>query len=243
MLIDRPNAGLFVTGTDTEVGKTVGSAALLALLRHGGIDAVPMKPIQTGCTRVAGELSTPDLDFCLRTGRIEATSRERNWMCPYRFEPACSPHLAASVSEQTICLETIGHCHQYLSGAHDCVVAEGAGGVLVPIDEKRTNVDLMVFLDVPVVLVSRPGLGTLNHTLLSLRELRRAGLDVLGVLFCETTPTEWGTIERDNRHTIERRGQVRILGNVPYMPGLADGRVSPEEFLDIVSQSVTWDGT
>ena len=76
-----------------------------------------------------------------------------------------------------------------------------------------------------------------------LRELRRAGLDVLGVLFCETTPTEWGTIERDNRHTIERRGQVRILGNVPYMPGLADGRVSPEEFLDIVSQSVTWDGT
>lgn len=225
--IDR---GVFITGTDTDVGKTVAAAAVLAALREAGLDAVPMKPVQTGGVQRDGRWTSPDLDFCLRTCDLSVADDEYQSMTPYIFEPACSPHLAVAKSGRSISLGRITDAFGDLTAAHDCVVAEGAGGVLVPIDGQKTMLDLMAHLALPVILVSRPALGTLNHSLLSLRELRRAGLEVAGVVFCESRPTAWGDIENDNWHTIEHLGQVNILGRIPFLDGLREGQVPPEAF-------------
>jgi len=212
--------GIFITGTDTGVGKTVVSAALLAAFRDAGVDAVPMKPIQTGCKRRNKELATPDLDFILKTTGLRASLEERALMCPYRFKPACSPHLAAKMAKKVISPWKIKDSFRKLADRHEIVVVEGAGGVLVPIGGKKMMIDLIAMLRLPVVLIARPGLGTINHTLLSLGELRRAGIEVLGVIFNETEKTRRGFIEADNRKTVEWLSGVPVIGHFRYMPGL-----------------------
>ncbi len=227
---EERRSGLFITGTDTDVGKTAVAAAVLTLLRGRGIDAVPMKPVQTGAVRVGGRMTSPDLDFCFRMAGLEAAPEEYADMAPFLHEPACSPHLAARKAGLEISLERIEEAFRELLESHESVVVEGAGGVLVPITRDKTMLDLMALLGLPVILAARPGLGTINHTLLSLREMERAGLTVLGVVFCETKAAEWGEIEDDNWKTIERMGKTPVLGCIPYMEGLGDGRVSPDAF-------------
>jgi dethiobiotin synthetase len=225
--------GIFVTGTDTGVGKTVVTAAIAAVLRAAGLDAVPMKPVQTVGRRRGGRLVSPDLELSLRLLNITPSARDRRSMVPYCFRPACSPHLAAADAGVTIDTDRILAAYRDLARRHDRVVVEGAGGVLVPIGDGRFMADLIVQLGLPVVLVARPGLGTLNHTFLSLRELARAGVPVLGVVFSAATPGTWGRIEADNQCTIADLGGVRVLGRVPFHPRLAQGRMSPAAFREL----------
>ncbi len=215
----EPN-GIFVTGTDTGVGKTVVCATLLTLLRAGGLDAVPMKPVQTGCGRRHGRLAAPDLDFCLSMSGLAVSAAERNRMAPYCFVKACSPHLAAAKVRRRIVLRRIVTSFQTLARKHDLVIVEGAGGLLVPLNQRETMLDLMKALALPVLLVTRPGLGTINHTLLALRELDRAGLKTIGVVFNSAKRLPWGEIEQDNVATVARRGRVRVWGCLPHVPTL-----------------------
>ncbi|MFA4944151.1 MAG: dethiobiotin synthase [Lentisphaeria bacterium] len=216
----------FITGTDTDAGKTVGAAALLCALRAAGRNAVPMKPFQTGSVG-----RSCDVDFCLKmAGLPEPAPVEYDWMAPVRLPLPASPHLAAAKAGVTLSLEPVLAAYRELLALHGTVLVEGAGGVLVPIAEGVLMLDLMRALGLPVVVVSRPGLGTINHTLLTLRELRRAELRVAGVLFCANSPKPWGEVEEDNIQTIERLGQVPILGRIPWLSGLAEGAVSPERF-------------
>jgi len=208
--------GIFVTGTDTGVGKTVVAAGLLAQLRADGVDAVPMKPVQTGCRVVRGRRLAPDLAFSLKAAGLKPGQRELADMAPYCFTPACSPHLAAKEAGVTLSLPVIERAFRRLNRAHEAVVVEGAGGILVPLNERQTMLDLMIRLGLPVLLVARPGLGTLNHTLLSVWAMRAAGLTVLGVILNQAKPGRWGRIEDDNRRTIERLGGVKVLGCVRY---------------------------
>lgn len=209
----------FITGTDTGVGKTVLSATLLATARAQGTDAVYMKPVQTGCRRQGSQLVAPDLDFCLRAAGLHPSKAEHASMCPYRFVPACSPRLAATRARRPIRIDRITAHFQKLQTAHDAVIVEGAGGVLVPLGPRTTMLDLMKALALPVVVAARPGLGTINHTLLTLRELQRARLTVLGVFFVHTTPDRNPAIERDNERAIARATDVPILGRVPFSKG------------------------
>jgi dethiobiotin synthetase len=212
----NPKFGIFVTGTDTGVGKTVVAASLLSRFRAGGVDAVPMKPVQTGCRLSQGRQVAPDLAFCLKAVRLNPGRRDMADMAPYCFCPACSPHLAAKEAGDRISLQVIDRAFRRLSRAHDVVVVEGAGGVLVPLNDRQTMLDLMIRLRLPILLVARPGLGTLNHTLLSLQTLHGAGLTVLGVILNQATPGRWGRIEDDNVRTIERFGGVKVLECVRY---------------------------
>jgi dethiobiotin synthetase len=214
---DTPR-GLFITGTDTSVGKTMTSAAILSVLRANNVDAIPMKPVHSGCSRSGSELVADDLEFCLTAAKITFKGDRPSGLCPYRYERACSPHLAAAQSGSDISLNHILESFSSLAAEHECIVVEGAGGPLVPIGPTGTMLDLMTALALPVILVARPGLGTINHTLLALRELRRAGLDIAGVVFCETTPIQKGDIEEDNAVTIARLGSVTILGYLPFLP-------------------------
>jgi len=209
--------GLFITGTDTGVGKTVVCAALVSLLRQRGMDAVPMKPVQTGCRRRGARLMAPDLECCLRLAGVEASESEKLLMAPYRFTKACSPHLAAAIEHRRVNIRTIIDSFHKLRQRHEFVVVEGAGGILVPLNERDTMLELMLALALPVVLVARLGLGTINHTLLALRELRRARIPVAGVIFNETSKRKLGIVEHDNVAVIGHRGRVQILGRFPFI--------------------------
>jgi dethiobiotin synthetase len=176
-----------------------------------------MKPVQTGCRRRAGRLLAPDLEFCLRQADLKVSAAERRRMAPYCLAKACSPHLAAAGARRRIVLPRIVAAFHALAKKHKLVIVEGAGGLLVPLNEKDTMLDLIKALGLPVILVARPGLGTINHTLLSLREMDRAGIKPLGVVFNAADRKPWGDIERDNGATVARRGRVSVLGRLPRL--------------------------
>ncbi len=207
---------IFITGTDTGVGKTVVTAALLAGARERGIDAIPMKPVQTGCVRRASGLRAQDLDVALRQAELKPSDRERAQMAPYRFLPAVSPHWAAAEAGVEISLSRIVDCFRRLRARHEAVLVEGAGGVLVPLNKRETMRDLMCALGLPVLLVARPSLGTLNHTLLSLEGIRSAGLSVAGVVLNAAAPGCSARMVRSNAKALRSCGNVRVAGPIPY---------------------------
>jgi dethiobiotin synthase len=212
--------GLFVTGTGTDAGKTVAAAGFLRMLRERGLDAVPMKPVQTGAKRDAdGTFTAPDLDVALNAAGLSPKPPERARMAPFLYEPPCSPHLAARLYGRPIDPDVVLEAAEWLSARHDALVVEGAGGVLVPIGEHRTMADLMSLLALPVVLVSPGGLGAINHALLSIEALRARGLRLLGVVMTETRPVPDVSryIHEDNARTIAEAGRTTILARIPYL--------------------------
>lgn len=208
--------GLFVTGTDTGVGKTFVAARILADFKATGMKVAPMKPVQTGCPLRKGILIAPDLMTSLKAGGLHVSVAEQADMAPYCFRPACSPHLAAKLAGTRISLNRIENAYRRLSQKYDGVIVEGAGGVLVPLNARETMLDLMIRLQLPVILVARAGLGTINQTLLSLRILNEAKLTVVGVVLNQAVPGRWGQIEDDNGLTIERMGNVKVLASIRY---------------------------
>jgi dethiobiotin synthetase len=183
----------FVTGTDTGVGKTIVSALLCAAL-----DATYWKPIQTG--------SREGMD---RRTVVAAAALNRHQTMPetYCFAPPVSPHLAARRARVSISISKIASALQPIRGN---LIVEGAGGVLVPLSDSRLMIDLMRALRLPVLLVARTSLGTINHTLLSLAALRAQALEVRGVIMV-------GEPNRENRKAIARYGKVRIIGTIPQL--------------------------
>ena len=204
--------GLFITGTDTGVGKTVITAALTACLRARGLDAVPMKPVQTGSSPLSGGgFTADDLQFSLKLSGLNPPPAERTWMCPYQMPLAASPHLSARVAGTAISLDIIQLRFGQLLKAHRFVVVEGAGGIHTPLTDKADMRDMAAALALPVVIVSRPSLGTLNHTLLTLHAVREAGMDVIAVVVNESSVTPWGLVEEDNMDTLLHRSGVQHL--------------------------------
>lgn len=181
----------FITGTDTSIGKTVVCAMLCAAL-----DAIYWKPIQTG-TREGGDRATVIRLAQLRENRALPEA--------YRFAPPVSPHLAARLAGVRIGLRKIKLPRIAPS---ENLIVEGAGGVLVPINRTQLMTDLMAHLALPVLLVARTSLGTINHTLLSTAALRAAELDLRGVIMV-------GKPSRENRAAIEHYGEIEVVGEMP----------------------------
>jgi len=192
--------GFFITGTDTNVGKTVLSALLVAAL-----DANYWKPIQTG------SLDGTDGETVRRLAQV---SDERLLPEAYIFEPPVSPHQAAREAGVRISLNTLPWPPraEYSMPQRPWIV-EGAGGALVPINETEVMIDLMQRIGLPVVIASRTSLGTINHTLLTLAALRDEGLTVHGVVVI-------GDENAENHRAIEHYGQVRVLGRIPRLPSI-----------------------
>lgn len=188
-----PN-GIFITGTDTGVGKTRVAAALLLALRERGEDAWPMKPIQTG--------GDDDLAVCLSLAGLRADDELRGRLGPYRFPLAASPHLAARAAGARIETPRIAATFRELAARHGPIVVEGAGGLLVPLDGGGTVMaDLIGALEIPVLVVARAGLGTLNHCLLTVQELWRRGLPCVGLVL-NSAVGGGDVVKRDNESTL-----------------------------------------
>ncbi len=213
------SGGCFIVGTDTGAGKTVVAAGLVHWLRAQGIDAAPMKPVQTGAEAVDGAWRAPDLDSLLAGSGLSPDAALYAQMAPCCFEPACSPHLAARAAGRPVDPEAIAGALRALQRRFDTVVCEGAGGLLVPLDDAgRTMADLVTALGLPALVVARAGLGTLNHTLLTLEALAARRIPVAAVVLTETEPAdaEAARIQRDNAATLKHWIDVPVAGPVPH---------------------------
>ena len=208
---DLPKA-VFITGTDTGVGKTAVTAALAALLREKGLVTGAIKPFQTG-TDLEG-LSDAEFIYAF-LGRDCVLSE----VSPCRLKVPLSPYRAAAVEGVDIPLrDIIEHTRDYIS-RNDVTLVEGAGGLCVPVTESYMMADLAVDLAAPMVIVARPGLGTLNHTALSLEYARQRGARVLGVVI-NGFPGTADVASATNPAVLKDVFSVDILGVLPHLPGL-----------------------
>jgi dethiobiotin synthetase len=227
--------GLFVTGTDTDVGKTVLSAALLAAMREAGMRMVAHKPAVSG-------LDQPDpvwpADHVL-LGSLCGMPAEQ--ISPLRYGPAVSPHLAARLLGETVAdgaiLAAARAAAQLAASRRAALVVEGVGGLLVPLTDTLSVRTLATEMALPLLIAARLGLGTINHTLLSIEAARAAGLEVRAVVLTPW-PTDPSPMELSNRATIERLGEVEVEGLPPIAepdPALlaaAAARLSWRSWLD-----------
>jgi len=211
--------GLFVTGTDTGVGKTVVTAGLLAALRARGVDALALKPVVTGTDEPPDPVWPPDHEILAELA--QTTVATVNFAA---YGPPVSPHLAAELSGRPVRPRALLDAIEATGRAHDLVLVEGVGGLLVPLDGGYDVRELAAELALPLVVVARAGLGTINHSLLTLEAARRGGLDVAAVVL-NRWPARPGAIERSNRETIERLGEVTVR-TFPELRGPAPGALA-----------------
>jgi dethiobiotin synthetase len=194
--------GVFVTGTGTEVGKTVVAAAIARTLATEGQRVAVFKPVVTGLEEPA------ETDHALLR-RASGSRQSDEEIAPYRFGPPASPHLAAAMAGEEIEPARLVAAARAAAAGADALVCEGVGGLLVPLSASYLVRDLAAELALPLVIAASPGLGTINHTLLTIEAARAAGLAVDAVVL-----TPWlerpNAIERSNRETIAALGQVSV---------------------------------
>jgi dethiobiotin synthetase len=212
----RPGVrGLFVTGTDTEIGKTVVASALAATLAARGERVAVFKPAVTGLEEATG--APPDHELLRASAH---STQELDEVAPYRFGPPLSPHFAAELVGVTIEPARLRAGAARAAESADVLIVEGVGGLLVPLTEDYLVRDFAHDLDLPVVVVARPGLGTINHTLLTLEAARAAGLEVVAVVLT-TWPENPSEAELSNRRTVARLGEVEVATLGPVYTGPA----------------------
>lgn len=195
--------GIFVTGTDTGIGKTIVSAALICALRKYQ-DVCYWKPIQTGIEEDNDTQTVKDLASC---------TEEEIYDAGIRLKRPLSPHLSAKLSGDAITVENTASFTKNRSGNKFWIV-EGAGGVLVPLNKSELMVDLMKNLHLPVVIVASSGLGTINHTLMTINTLQNSNLEIVGVVMN-------GEPNSDNKQAIEYYGKVCVLAEMPKFEKLS----------------------
>ena len=217
--MSEPLSGFFVTGTGTEVGKTVVAAVIAHSLAAENRRVAVFKPAVTGLDETAADgpetsiwrtsqAHRPDHEVLRRAAGSAQGDEE---IAPYRYGPPMSPHFAATLAGETIDRQRLLHAAHGAASSADVLVCEGVGGLLVPLSTHPPYLvrDFAADLGLPLVVAASPGLGTINHTLLTLEAARAAGLDVAAVVL-----TPWpegpGPIERSNRETIAALGEVRV---------------------------------
>ena len=200
--------GLFITGTDTGVGKTEVTAAIARLWRRQGRDFAVSKPVATGGGRDAGDT--------LRLARA-AGEADLEAVTPFAFAEPAAPPVAARASGARLTLEGLAEAVRRRHRPGGAVLVEGVGGLLCPLSDEHAVADLAFVLGLPLVVVARRSLGTLNHTLLTVESARARGLRLAGVVVSEAAPVA-GLAEQSNVEELRRLG-VPVLAVVPYRAG------------------------
>ncbi|HLX63530.1 MAG TPA: dethiobiotin synthase [Planctomycetota bacterium] len=205
----RDTLGLFIAGTDTGVGKSLIACALVRWLRAASIDSVGFKPVATG--EVAGEWSDA-------VGLYEASERCEpiEKICPFRFKAPKAPTIAARHEGIEADINLARWAVAELCSRHTAVIVEGVGGLLSPLDESTLNIDFAVQLGFPVLLVIRASIGTINHTLLSLREIERSQMRLAGIVMNVTNPADEDSTQ-ETCDEIERISGQKVAAVVPYL--------------------------
>jgi len=235
-MLTRPTIpGLFITGTDTGVGKTVVAAAIANWFSVRGVRTAVCKPLATGCIRRREGLVSEDAEFLAHHADAKFAL---NTICPQRFAEPLAPAIAAERAGQKIEWNAIDAAIQTMCRQSDVLIVEGIGGVLVPVDRQLTVLDMARWLGLPAVIVARAGLGTINHTLLTLGALRHAGVPVAGVVINQFPSETPPAAEETNPRAIEKWGKTPVLCLVPRFTG----RAIPDLPSDVVAaiETVDW---
>lgn len=210
--------GLFITGTDTDAGKTLVTGLLARALGEQGRSVITQKWVQTGCrtfqdTDIAAHLA-------LMNRRVEEIEPFLPEVIPYRFKLPASPHLAARQEKKRIDLRKIEKAYNTLSKNFDLVLAEGAGGLMVPLTPRTLLIDLVQKLRLPVLLVVHNKLGAVNHALLSIEALHHRKIPLLGLLF-NNAKNENPEILKNNIQTVAALTKAPVLGVLPRSPKIS----------------------
>lgn len=222
--------GLFVTGTDTGVGKTIVTAALAAALRAEGLNVGVWKPVQSGARLGSGNTDAERLRRC--AGIAERPEE----ITSYTFDAPLAPYAAAKEEGVTLTLKGLARAGDETARRYGALLIEGAGGVAVPLTEDALVADLISELRIPALIVARSALGTINHTLLTAAYLRERNVPIAGVILNDGDRAETGfdpSIDT-NAALIERYGELRVLGRIPALTG----EPNPETLNDIVRRNI-----
>ncbi len=220
----RPG-GWFVTGTDTEVGKTFVTCALLHTFRAAGFAAVGMKPVAAGCNETGENedvaalraASSPFAAMAAAAGNVSPEPLPAEWINPYRFAQPIAPHIAAREEKCTIAAEPILSAFAHLRSACDVVLVEGVGGFRVPLSDNFDSADLARSLGLPLLLVVGLRLGCINHALLTAEAIRARGLELAG--WVANTIDPHMSRRDENLETLRARLDAPLLGVVPHLDG------------------------
>jgi dethiobiotin synthetase len=217
--------GLFVTGTDTGVGKTLVACGLARLAVRRGLKAIPFKPAETGCD--------PDPADARALWVAAGKPVPEPAVCLYRFRLPAAPAQAAEAEGEAVDLERVVTAAAALAGQGDLLIVEGAGGLLVPYGDGWTAADLMERLGLPLVVVARTALGTINHTALTVREASRRGLRIKALILNQTTREE-APHEREGARFIAATSGLTPLGPIPWTARATD----PDQAADLVARAL-----
>jgi dethiobiotin synthetase len=207
--------GIFITGTDTGVGKTVVASALARLLHVNGVNVGVMKPVTSGCKEENGHLVSEDAVLLAWSAGVAGADPD---MAPYKFRLPIAPSEAAKREGVRIDFRLIADSFARLSSRYDFIIVEGAGGLMVPLSGELLLADLVRHLSLPIIVVARPDLGTINHTLLTCFAARQLGIAVKGVII-NNYPEKPGIAEESAPNLIASLAGAPLLGILPHMEG------------------------
>ena len=206
--------GFFITGTDTGVGKTVIAGAIVCLLKSLGLSTGVMKPIESGCSRSGSSLVPHDGTFLKQIAHADDPIAD---ITPSMFESPLAPMSAAEIEKKAVDILRIKQVFTRLSSKYDIVVVEGIGGLMVPLKEDYYALDLARDLNLPLIVAARPGLGTINHTILTVETAIKEGLRVAGVVINYTSPPRNDLAEETNLAILPRILSAGVAGIFPYL--------------------------
>ncbi len=212
--------GFFITGTDTGVGKTVVAGGLAAMLKSKGVDVGVMKPVATGGKEIDGRVVSDDALFLMD---IIDCPDPYDLVNPICLVPALAPTVAARLSNKVINMETVWNSFEVLRARHEFMIIEGIGGLLVPLSDNFYVADMAKRMNLPLIIVSKPGLGAINHTLLTVTCARNKGLKIEGIIINNPNETCEAMAEKTNPFEIENCSGIPILGIIPWHRHLACG--------------------
>jgi len=204
------NRAIFITGTDTGVGKTIVTATLALLLRERGVNVGVMKPVTSGCSERGGALVSEDAELLSWSAGVPLD----NDCAPYCLQAPIAPAVAAARENIRIDFSRIGNAFERLTARHDFVLVEGAGGLMVPLSGGLMVADLALALKLPLLVVARPNLGTINHTVLTCFAAKQLGIDVRGTIV-NSYPQQPDAAEEYAPHLIDSLSGVPLLGVFP----------------------------
>lgn len=221
---------IFVTGTDTDVGKTVVTAGLAAVMQSLGYKAGVYKPFQSGAEEKNGFLVSPDLAYVKKLDFYVET------LCTYLLKPPTAPYTASEIDGVQINLSSITREFQTLKQNCETVIVEGAGGLMVPVTKDKLMGDIAKLIDIPLLIVAKPDLGTINHTLLTINYAKELGLDIAGIIINKYPQGTNDIAIKTAPGLIEEYSGVSILGIIPEIPDFE--LTKPGELINIFINSV-----
>jgi len=227
--------GIFITGTDTNIGKTVIAAGLAGALKNKGYSVGVMKAIQSGAGIRNGKLYSPDAEFMIK---VAGNNDEMGLVCPYLLKEAMAPGIAAEIEKIEINFDVIKSAYSELEKRHDIVIVEGAGGIAVPIKKKFLISDLIKYLDIPAIIVARAGLGTINHTFLTIEYAKSSGKKIIGIIINDY---RGGIVEEKNPGVITDLTGIPILGIIPYDQDICSEKGAPGNIVSLIEKNVNFD--